>query len=64
MRVKFVDISNRRVGRLQRKCSAVGTDYGPSHRANTSVSTCSVYTGDKHKTVLVINQLNAKNLVL
>ena len=33
-----------------KKCVTVGTNYHPSHQASTSVSTCSIYTGDKHKT--------------
>jgi hypothetical protein len=38
------------VGRFLSKCSTVGTNYQPSHQVSTSVSTCSVWTGNKHKT--------------
>jgi hypothetical protein len=35
---------------ILRKYITVGTNYQPSHQSSTSVSTCFIYTGDKHKT--------------
>jgi hypothetical protein len=49
VRVTFVDMADHLVSRFLRKCSTVWSNYQPSHQTSTIVSTCSIWTSDKHK---------------
>ena len=50
LRVKLWGMGNCLISTFQRKCITVGAKYPPSDPANTSDSSCSIYTSDKYIT--------------